>query len=381
MAPRALVVAAAALLLAVIPLQRDYGPDLEWYWSISWDHGFVRRGLCGELAGLLPVADLETAARLMTGLSAAVAATTVAVVAVLRIWHGDPVSVALGASLIVGPVGYAMVVSDPRPEYLGFPAVLCVMAACHAWSAGRRGPARCWLGLAGALMGAVTLASENVLFAVLPWCVVLLTATTVAAPLGVRVRLLVGMLAMPTAAAAAVVVGGRADARQLAALREDAGGLDGSPDRLMRYLGQDLGDSVRTVVHAGIGFRLFTMLVAVGIVAVLAGLLLACGAGREWLRLPADRLLRFSLCLPVAALLFQTATGLDWPRWVGQLGSGALLTLTSWGVLVPDPDPAPWSVGRIGRIALFSCLLVLVPAVPFSILHGGVTAFVTSRVS
>jgi hypothetical protein len=81
------------------------------------------------------------------------------------------------------------------------------------------------------------------------------------------------------------------------------------------------------------------------------------------------------------ALAFQTATGLDWPRWVGQLGCGALLTLTAWGLLVPDSDPARWTVGRTGRLVLCCCLLVLVPTVPYSIPHGGVVDFLASRVA
>jgi hypothetical protein len=52
----------------------------------------------------------------MTGLSAARRDVTLATVAVLRLLRGDPVSVALGASLIVGPVGYVMVWTDSDPS-------------------------------------------------------------------------------------------------------------------------------------------------------------------------------------------------------------------------------------------------------------------------
>jgi hypothetical protein len=370
-----------SLLLAWVPLQRHYSSDLTWYWAIDWDRGFVRRGLCGELAELVPGRDLEAAAQLMTGLSASVATATIAVVAVLRLLRGDPVSVALGLSLVVGPVGFVMVYADPRPEYLGFPVLLLVMAACHARRAGHAVAARCWLGLASALVAVVTLASENVLFAVLPWCVVLLAATTVAAPLADRLRLVGGFVALPACAAAVVVAGGRADRSQVSALEENAERLDGRPGQLMQFVGQDLGQSVRMVLHFDVGFRVSTMLLAWAIVLVVALVLVACGARREWSRLPADGLLRLSFCLPVAGLLFQTATGFDWPRWVGQLGCGALLTLAAWGLLVPDPNPLRWSLGRTGRVALSCLLLVLVPAVPFTIPHGAVTEFVTSRIA
>jgi hypothetical protein len=375
------VVATATLLLAWLPLQRHYSSDLTWYWAIDWDRGFVRRGLCGELAELVPVRDLESAAQLMTGLSASVATATIAVVAVLRLLRGDPVSVALGLSLIVGPVGFVMVYLDPRPEYLGFPALLLVMAACRARNVGHDVAARCWLGLAAVLVALVTLASENVLFAVLPWGVVLLAATSVGAPRAERMRLVVGFAALPACAAAAVVAGGRADPAQLAALRANADRLDGRPEQLMQFVGQDLAESMRMVLRYDVGFRVWTLLLVWAVVVLLALVLLVCGARREWARLPADPLVRVSLCLPVAALLFQTATGFDWPRWTGQLGCGALVALTGWGLLVPDPDPVRWSFGRTSRVALGCLVLVLVPAVPFNIPHGEVSDFVTSRVA
>jgi hypothetical protein len=289
--------------------------------------------------------------------------------------------VALGLSLIVGPVGFVVVYLDPRPEYLGFPALLLVMTACGARRVGHDVAARCCLGLAAVLVALVTLASENVLFAVLPWCVVLLAATSVGASRAERVRLVAGFAALPACAAAAVVAGGRADPAQLAALRANADRLDGRPDQLMQFVGQNLAESMRMVLRYDIGFRVWTLLLVWAVVVLLALVLLVCGARREWARLPADPLVRLSLCLPVAALLFQTATGFDWPRWTGQLGCGALLTLTGWGLLVPDPDPVRWSFGRTSGVALGFLVLVLVPAVPFNIPHGAVSDFVSSRVA
>jgi hypothetical protein len=380
-AVRALLVVPVAALLAWVPLHKHYTSDLTWYWAISWDHGFVRRGLCGELAGLLPTSDLELAAQLMTGLTASVAIATVVTVALLRLLRGDPVSVVLGGGLVLGPVGPVMLWFDPRPEYLGFPALLFVMAACHARAHGRPVASGCWLALASALLGVVTLASETVLFAVVPWCVVLLAAATAGAPVSERLRLLAGLVFIPGCAALAVLVAGRADAAQLAALGARADQLDGKPSGFMLFIGQDVTQSVRMVFGPGIGFRLGTMLVAAAIVALLVVLLVVCGAGREWSRVPADRLLRLSLCMPVAALVFETATGIDWPRWVGQLGCGGLLTLTAWGFLVPDRDPLPWSVPRLGRMAVCLCLLLLVPEVPYGLVQGTVTEFVASRVA
>jgi hypothetical protein len=369
------------LLLAWVPLRRHYLPELTWYWAISWEHGFVRRGLCGEVAGLLPAGDLESAAQLLTGLSASVATASLATVALVRLLRGDPVSVALGLALLAGPVGVIMLWHDPRPEYFGYPAFLLVMAACRCRSAGQTVMVRCWLGLAAALLAVVTLASENVLFAVLPWCVVLLTVTTVGAPLAERVRLVIGFVALPGVAAAAVLLGGRADAAQLALLREDAARLDGEPVDFMRFVGQDLGQSLSMVVHSGVGHRMSMVLVAVAIVAVLVAVLLVCGVRREWSRLPVDRLVVLSLGLPVAGLLFQGATGLDWPRWVGQVACGALLTLTCWGVLVPDPGPARWRPPLVGGVALCFSALLLVPAVPYNIVPGAFPQFVASRIS
>lgn len=380
-AARAAVVVGATALLAPVPLLGRYSSDLTWYWAINWDSGFVRRGLCGELAQAVQRGgDLESAAQLMTGVSASAATVTLTVVAVLRLWRGDPVSVVLGVALLIGPLGVVLVCLDPRPEYLGFPAVLLAMAACHSWARGHRRAAVCWLWSAGLLIGVVTLASENVLFAVLPWCLVLLTATTVGAPTVERARAIAVLTGPSAVSAVAVVLGGRADASQVAALEVSASRLDGQPEAFMRFVGQDVGESLRMVAHADVPRMVTTMLVAWLIVALVAVLLLACGVGRRRATLPVDAPLRIALCLPMAALAFQTATGIDWSRWVGQLGCGALLTLTGWGVLVPDRDPVRWSVRRTGALVLCTCVLLVVPAVPYGITKGNLAEFATSRI-
>ena len=119
---------------------------------------FPQRARAVAPRALLPAGDLESAAQLMTGLSAVAATATLATVTVLRLWRGDPVGVALGAALVVGPVGYVMICTDPRPEYLGFPAFLSVMAGCRARSVDRAVAAQCWQGLAADHLGVVTLA-------------------------------------------------------------------------------------------------------------------------------------------------------------------------------------------------------------------------------
>lgn len=162
-AVRASLGALVFVVLAPIPLGNYYPVDYTWYWAITWDHGFVRRGLCGEIAQRLS-GDLAHNVQVMTCIAAVVGGATLLAIGLLLVTRGDPSGVGLGLALMLSPVGVSMMWRDPRPELLGYPALPLLALAATLSGTGRKACAAS----AGALIAIVTLMSENVVLAVVP---------------------------------------------------------------------------------------------------------------------------------------------------------------------------------------------------------------------
>lgn len=362
-------------LIAPIPLFQTYVGELTWYWAINWDHGFVRRGLCGELLQLLTSGSLASGAQAMTGVSACLGGLVLLATGLLLLGRGDPSSVGVGLALVVSPVGMLMAWSDPRPELFG---LLALPGITVAMGRSPRVGKALLLGIS-LWLGVVTLMTEDVLFAVVPWGVILIAALTSGQPTQQRLREIAILVLVPATAATAVVVFGRADPAQVAALQRHASALSETAVPRMLFVGQGLGDNVRVVLSSGIGYRALTMGVT-ALVLVVVGLALSLsGVHHEVRRLPDDRLFRLSLLLPLLALLVETATGIDWPRWLGQLGSGALLTLA---LIMLDRPPAatlPWTPRRLMAVAAGTTVLFLIPTVPYLLPRGELISYWLGR--
>lgn len=378
---RAVVVrgALATLVLALfapIPLASAYPVDNTWYWAISWDHGFVRRGLCGELAQLVAPGDLVSGAQTLSQVAAFVAGLVFLVVGLVLVVRGTPASVGLGLALALSPVGVDMMWTDPRPELYGYPALALVAGALRV--SGRWRDALVLL--ASLLLAVVTLMSENVLLAIVPWAILLVLAVAADEPLRQRVRALGFLLGLPVLAGLVVVVAGRGTPAQVAALSRDAYPLPGHATGFMDFVGQSFVDSVRYVGDSDLGFRFQSALsTLVALVVVVAAVAVAGGA-HEVRRLPRSRLLAWACLLPLVALVLQAAGGIDWPRWLGQQGGGALLTLGLWSLLRPQPGAPAWSRRWVLAIAVGTLVLVLMPPVPELLVRHDLVGYWFSRV-
>lgn len=366
----------ALVLFAPIPLSSAYPLDNTWYWAISWDHGFVRRGLCGELAQLVAPGDLVSGAQTLSQVAAFVAGLVFLVVGLLLVVRGSPASVGLGLALALSPVGMDMMWTDPRPELYGYPALAIVTLALRL-----EGRSRDALVLsAGSLLAVVTLMSENVLLAIVPWAIVLVLAGTADESRRLRVRSLALLLGLPALTGLVVVVAGRATQAQVAALSKDAYPLPNHATGFMDFVGQSFPESVRYVGDSGLAFRFESALSTVVALVVVAAAVAVAGGAHEVRRIPGSRLLIWACLLPLLALVLQAAGGIDWPRWLGQQGGGALLTLGLWSLLRPEPGPPSWSRRWVAGVVIGTLVLVLMPPVPELLVRHDLVGYWFSRV-
>jgi hypothetical protein len=364
------------VLFAPIPLSSVYPVDNTWYWAISWDHGFVRRGLCGELAQLVAPGDLVSGALTMSQAAAFVAGLVVLAVGLRLVVRGTPASVGLGLAVALSPVGVGMMWTDPRPELFGYPALAFVAGALRLGGRSRDALVL----LAGLLLAVVTLMSENVLLAIVPWAILLVLVGTAEEAARPRVRMLAVLLGLPVLTGLVVVAAGRASPAQVAALSRDAYPLPNHATGFMDFVGQDFLASVRYVGDSGLAFRFQSAAsTAVALVVVAVAVAIAGGV-HEVRRLPRSRLLAWAFLLPVVALVLQAAGGIDWPRWLGQQGGGALLTLGLWSLVRPEPEPPPWSRRWVAGVAVGTLVLVLMPSVPDLLLRHDLVGYWFSRV-
>jgi hypothetical protein len=234
---------------------------------------------------------------------------------------------------------------------------------------------------AGALLAVVALMSENVVFAVGPWAALLVLASTDADRRSEASRILALLAPLPLLAAAVVVLFGRADSEQVAALRVGARGFSQNAAHHMHFIGDSYRANVHFVVthHLRLSFEtLGTTLVAVAIASVAAG---AVGYWHVLRREPWDRWIVCASVLPVLAFLLEAIAGVDWPRWVGQQAGGAILAVALFLLLRPEPVPPRWNAARIAVLVPALLVMMAIPQVPYTMTKHHVVDYWYSRVT
>ena len=148
----------------------EYGRSL---WYVTYQHGFVRRGLAGEALRTI-VGDRPTIATvdLVQNIVAVVTLAAMTGLVVLLCHRRTVIAYASAAALVVAPFAFDSVGGQRRPDLLAF----LVLAVIGLW-AGTRSVAPTRLALvAGALLAVCTLASEAAPLIVGPWLVLVVLA-------------------------------------------------------------------------------------------------------------------------------------------------------------------------------------------------------------
>jgi hypothetical protein len=351
----------------------EYGRSL---WYVSYEHGFVRRGLAGEVlrtitGGRPTIATVD----LVQNVVAVVTLGAMVVLVVVLARRRTVITYAAAAALVVAPFAFDSVGGQRRPDLLAF----LLLAAVGLW-AGTRSvvPTRLAL-VAGALLALCTLASEAAPLIVAPWLVlVVLAATRARAGPRVRVALPSFLCVAPSAVVLLVLAAhGAPGYDQVRALELDAPNIIEGHGSVFEFLGDTFGTSFHRVIersHPELSIVVGLALVGL-LVAVFRNWLPYVGAlGRWLLRSRAERVMWIVATSTCTAALF--ALGFDWLRWITVITFAALLALAGIVVIdgrAPHPSPArdrwhrpmPEQVAVSGRgilaVAVATYLLVLPP--------------------
>ena len=332
----------------------EYGRSL---WYVSYEFGFIRRGLAGEVLrivgggapSLLTVDLTQNAVALLM-----LAAATALVVLLCR--QRTVVGYATAALLVVAPFGFDSVGGQRRPDLLGF----LVLALIGIWGSTRRVHPIVLAVVGGGLLAVTTFVSEVSPLIVGPWLILCVGATARASSASRATSWLAMTLAgAPSMIALAVLASvGQGAPAQVAALEQHAPpGIRGHGS-VFAYLDDTVRESLGKVVA---GPSRLALSVLVG--AVLCGLMLFCvragldGARTVFRWILPTRVLRTGWMLGTlagATVLF--ALGLDWLRWITSFSFAGLLAAASIVILlnrsaVGPPEGDSWRQAVPARLS------------------------------
>ena len=328
-----------------------------WYWYVTYDYGFVRRGLAGEL--VQAVSQDFSAVDFAVRIGGVAPAALLAVVAFALVRRQTPAEWGLGLLILASPFTIQHQLFVQRPDQLGL-----LVIALAGISLTTRKPWRLpFLIATGVILSILVLIHEVTLLECLPW-LFLLEAVLGHGSWRVSLRHLIPLLAPALLSATAVVAkGSKIGPIEIAAMKTSAGGLGLMGVDSFDFLDDGLTQSWGYV--ALYGWQLFPMLV-LGLALLALHAAAVAGFG---LPVVAPSRARVMLVATACAgsLTIQMATGIDWLRWIANLGAYGLLSL---GVIVlrrrdswaPLPQkPASWALAPVA-------VLALVPPVPVFLL-------------
>ena len=350
----------------------EYGRSL---WYVSYEHGFVRRGLAGEALRTI-VGDRPTIATidLVQNVVAVVTVSVMVALIVTLARRRTVIAYAAAGALAVAPFAFDSVGGQRRPDLLAF----LLLAAVGLW-AGTRGATPTRLALvAGSLLAVCALASEVAPLVVAPWLVLVVIGCARSRSRDARVGVVAALTLVPSACVlVAVAAWGAPSAAQVQALELDAPYIIGGRGSVFYYLGDTLSSSFERVIQRSNP----QLSILVGL--VLVGLLFGAFRGSvpyvrslgRWL-LP-TRIARSAWLISTGALtLALFALGFDWLRWITVVAFAALLALCSLVLIdararFPSPARDRWrravpehltvSARGIAAVAAATYLLLLPP--------------------
>ncbi|OBH17458.1 hypothetical protein A9X04_09925 [Mycobacterium sp. E3247] len=368
--------------IKIVPL------DVYWmsYYAADYTHGFVRRGLAGELVHSVPghyFAATLSLRWLSTAVYLCALATVAGVILVGRPRSGRRLTVAMLIPLL--PFGVPFAAYSARPDLFGGAAL--ALFSCALVVARSRAVATAWCVAYGAAIAALTLVHEAVglQFALGSVLAVLVLGSALKNSWGLGALLAVVPGVVATAAVAAF---GRHDvAAQLCAsvphrLVPNPFATVTSPTTLLRYVidgrtrqtdyhdwvcrnvmpnyDNGIGDAIRTVGHIGIvGLTMSLLFGAAAVVATMWGLGNASGV-------PLDAFveaLRGRMAWVIAALLLVSPvflTGYDWTRWLTVVALDVGVVFILFAARRPEMDQEP-SPKALRRFAVLAIALALIP--------------------
>ena len=342
--------------------QRRITPYKASYWLVTYEHGFVRRGLAGEvlrrIAGTAPsIVTIEAVQYLLT---AALLASLCLLVRAL--WRRNEPALDLAAVVLCcSPFVFDFVVFQRRPDQIGYLAVLAI--GFMLWKRPARSTTIAALG--GLFLAASVLVSDSAFLACTGWAVLLLMLSAGQSLRTPRTFMRMVLLITPPAVAALVsATSGRLDDAHVRALAATASRYRWTDVVVFPYL----SDSLRTSLHRVADMPRTMMLGSVltgGLLVLLQGWLmtgLASPASLRSRRPRRETVLIVTVC--IIGLLALMLLGIDWFRWISGFGLMATVVF-GFGRLMSESTAPATANGYPSRgVIVVSAYLLAVAAFP-----------------
>jgi hypothetical protein len=317
------------------------------YYLVTYNHGFVRRGLAGELFHLLFGVPTRNQVDIAVDLVTVLVVGSVVVLVELLVRRGTTGSFSMAILLAASPFTIDFFIVDLRPDLL---AVVVLVAlgivltrVTHAMLP--------WIAVIGLAFGALVLVHEDVVLIQIPWAIVLVTLATLGGE-GVLVgrsgsvvtrqlaERLAALLAPSVIATFAVLAFGLPNAHKVAVLRHDVASFPLRGGTLFTYLPDSVHTSIRLVESIPTSVKAHTVFLGGTLVVLQIAWVLLWVKPRltAVFTRPGNRALGLGLGVVLSiATVVLFATGIDWLRWFADCGS-AWLIVQSFSVLLLEPE-------------------------------------------
>jgi hypothetical protein len=329
----------------------------ESYYLVAYHHGFVRRGLLGEVLRLVVGVPTRREVDLVADLVTALAVVSVLVVIELLIRRASPSSVSLAILLAASPFTLDFFIVDRRPDLLA----VVLLVALGMVLVRTAEPLLGWLLVFGLGFAALVLIHEDVVLVQLPWAMVLVTVATLG-----RNRVFVGVsgpgvaklvtsrlvvLITPSlVAAVAVLAYGMPTARRVAAMQADMSSFRFSGNTVFTYLPDSISTARQLVDAIPHQAKLDTLLLGAILAALQLGWIIRWVTPVLWtpfLRRGNRALGGLVGASVVTATVLLFATGFDWVRWFADCGT-AWLIVQGFTTLLDERGPGAGRLGPAG---------------------------------
>ena len=333
----------------------------ESYYLVTYNHGFIRRGLLGEVIHLVVGVPSRGQVDVVADLVVVLAIGAVLGLIELLIRRATADSWAMALLLAASPFTIDFFLVDRRPDLL---ALVLLVALGLVVTRGARGRLAGLTGI-GLGLAAMVLVHEDVILVVVPWAVVLVTMAFIdAEPNGAEVSLgtsdatggergrahrptlgvALSAVAGPSLVATlAVLAFGLPSSGRVAALESDVATLHLTGNTVFTYLPNSIRTSIRLVGSIPPTAKAWTLLLGAILIAIQLGWILAWVRPRLGTVILGHRHRGIGAGLAVVVVVptvILFATGFDWVRWFADCGAAWLIVQGFAPLLPGSPEPA-----------------------------------------
>ncbi len=342
--------------------QRRITPYKASYWLVTYEHGFVRRGLAGEVlrrvAGTAPsLVTIEVVQYLLT------AALLAALCLLVRaLWQRNDPSLDLAAIVLCcSPFVFDFVAFQRRPDQIGYLVVLAI--GFMLWKQPASSTVTTLVG--GLLLAVAVLVSDSAFLACTGWAAVLVVLAPGQSIRSLRTLLRLALLTVPPAAMALVsATAGRLDAAHVQALAATASRYRWTDVVVFPYLADSLQTSLHRVADMPLTMMLGSVLVGGFLVLLQGWLMTGLGSPQSVASRRPQRTTVLGVGLCAVGLVVLLCLGIDWFRWISGFGLMAAVAFT-FSRLMRKPTTSVASGGYPPRgVIVVSAYLLAVAAFP-----------------